>query len=58
MDAGATGTLTVLNAPDGNSMNIYGGENVVIKTVSSITAGAGGKFEFELKEYDIAVFTT
>ncbi|CAD6444319.1 46e6c364-b35c-4f31-b992-b3303e9c9e31 [Sclerotinia trifoliorum] len=58
VDAGAKGTLTVLNAPDGNSMNVYGGEDVVIKKVSSITAGPGGKFEFELKEYDIAVFTT
>ncbi|KAJ8065009.1 hypothetical protein OCU04_007312 [Sclerotinia nivalis] len=58
VDAGATGKLTVLNAPDGNSMNVYGGEDVVVKKVSSITAGPGGKFEFELKEYDIAVFTT
>ncbi|EDO01128.1 hypothetical protein SS1G_03602 [Sclerotinia sclerotiorum 1980 UF-70] len=58
VDAGAKGTLTVLNAPDGNSMNVYGGEDVVVKKVSSITAGPGGKFEFELKEYDIAVFTT
>ncbi|ESZ94182.1 glycoside hydrolase family 51 protein [Sclerotinia borealis F-4128] len=58
VDAGATGILTVLNAPEGNSMNVYGGEDVVIKTVSNVTAGAGGKFEFELKEYDIAVFTT
>lgn len=58
MEAGATGTLTVLNAPDGNAMNVYGGEDVVVKTVKSVTAGEGGKFEFELKEYDIAVFTT
>ncbi|QSZ37324.1 hypothetical protein DSL72_009422 [Monilinia vaccinii-corymbosi] len=58
VDAGAKGTLTVLNAPDGNSMNVYGGEDVVIKTVSTVTAGTGGKFEFELKEYDIAILTT
>ncbi|THV46082.1 hypothetical protein BGAL_0418g00040 [Botrytis galanthina] len=56
--AGAVGTLTVLNAPEGNAMNVYGGEDVVVKTVKSVTAGAGGKFEFELEEYDIAVFTT
>ncbi|KAA8568268.1 hypothetical protein EYC84_008647 [Monilinia fructicola] len=58
VDAGATGTLTVLNAPDGNSKNVFGGEDLVVKTVNSVTAGAGGKFEFVLKEYDIAVFTT
>ncbi|KAF7930604.1 uncharacterized protein EAE98_005004 [Botrytis deweyae] len=56
--AGAVGTLTVLNAPEGNAVNVYGGEDVVVKTVKNVTAGAGGKFEFELKEYDIAVFTT
>ncbi|KAF5877733.1 putative alpha-l-arabinofuranosidase a protein [Botrytis fragariae] len=58
VDAGAVGTLTVLNAPEGNAMNVYGGEDVVVKTVKNVTAGAGGKFEFELKEYDVAVFTT
>ncbi|TEY73226.1 hypothetical protein BOTCAL_0081g00170 [Botryotinia calthae] len=58
VEAGATGTLTVLNAPDGNAMNVYGGDDVVVKTVKSVTAGEGGKFEFELKEYDVAVFTT
>ncbi|TGO18286.1 hypothetical protein BTUL_0011g00920 [Botrytis tulipae] len=58
VQAGAVGTLTVLNAPEGNAMNVYGGEDVVVKTVKNVTAGTGGKFEFDLKEYDIAVFTT
>lgn len=58
VDAGATGTSTVLNALDGNSANAFGEEDVVIKTVKSVTAEAGGKLGFQLKEYDIAVFTT
>ncbi|KAM3065019.1 hypothetical protein ACMFMG_001228 [Clarireedia jacksonii] len=58
VSAGSSGKLTVLNAPDGNSMNVFGGPDVVKKTVTKVVAGAGGKFEFELKEYDIAVFTT
>jgi alpha-N-arabinofuranosidase len=39
-------------------MNVYGGPDVVQKTVKKVVAGAGGKFEFQLKQYDIAVFTT
>ncbi|PQE05084.1 Alpha-L-arabinofuranosidase A protein [Rutstroemia sp. NJR-2017a BVV2] len=58
VSAGSHGTLTVLNAPSGNSMNVYGGPDVVQKTVKKVVAGAGGKFEFQLKQYDIAVFTT
>ncbi|KAI9641607.1 hypothetical protein NHQ30_009460 [Ciborinia camelliae] len=61
VDKGAMGTLTVLNAPGldgGNSANVYEGEDVVVKIVKNVIAGEGGKFEFELKEYDIAVFTT
>ncbi|RAL64970.1 hypothetical protein DID88_001560 [Monilinia fructigena] len=40
VNAGATGTLTVLNAPDGNSKNVFGGEDLVVKTVSNVIAGA------------------
>lgn len=55
---GAKATLTVLNAPSGLSHNVPGGENVVERTTTSLTAGQGGVFSFQLKEYDIAVLTT
>ncbi|KFZ24295.1 hypothetical protein V502_01226 [Pseudogymnoascus sp. VKM F-4520 (FW-2644)] len=58
LNQGAKATLTVLNAPSGLSRNVAGGQNVVKRTVTSLTAQRGGVFSFELKEYDIAVLAT
>jgi alpha-N-arabinofuranosidase len=51
---GATGTLTVLTAPDTESYNSIGSD-IVVKTESSVTAGSGGVFEFELPDLSISV---
>lgn len=58
LNAGATGTLTVLTAPAAMSSNVLGGKNVVSKTVTTVAAGAGGSFGFTLENYSVAVFTT
>jgi len=55
---GAKATLTVLNAPDGLSNNVYGGPDIVSKTVSTIIAGSDGVLAFELENYAVAVLTT
>ena len=52
---GASGTLTVLTAPDAESYNSVGSD-VVIKTESTVTAGSGGVFEIELPDLSVSVF--
>jgi alpha-N-arabinofuranosidase len=54
VSGGATGTLTVLTAPDTESYNSIGSD-IVVKTESSVTAGSGGVFEFELPDLSISV---
>ena len=54
IDEGATGTLTLLTAPDPESYSSIGSD-VVVKTESSVTAGSGGVFEFELPDLSISL---
>ncbi|KAH8593964.1 glycoside hydrolase superfamily [Bisporella sp. PMI_857] len=58
LSAGATGELTVLSAADGWSANVPGGEEVVQRNVTTLTAAEGGVFSFELEALSIAVLTT
>lgn len=58
---GAKGTLSVLSAPDGLSSNtLIDGvvSDVVKKSITELTAGAGGVFTFTLENYNVAVLTT
>lgn len=59
--AGQKGELTVLNAPDGLSSNkLIDGKvvEVVEKKIIELISGKEGNFEFELANYDLAVFKT
>ncbi|TVY25586.1 Alpha-L-arabinofuranosidase A [Lachnellula hyalina] len=61
LSEGVKGTLSVLNAPDGLSSNTLENgvvSDVVRKTVTTLAAGSGGVFQFELDNYDVAVLTT
>ncbi|OOQ83583.1 hypothetical protein PEBR_35598 [Penicillium brasilianum] len=58
LQQGEKAKLRVLNASSGLSYNVAGGQKVVKETVTNLAATKGGVFSFELKEYDIAVFTT
>lgn len=51
---GMEGTLTVLTAPDAFSYNGVGSD-VVKSTSTSLTAGSGGVFEFDLDNLSISV---
>ncbi|KAF2656719.1 glycoside hydrolase family 51 protein [Lophiostoma macrostomum CBS 122681] len=51
---GATGTLTVLTAPDPESYNSVGSD-VVVKTESSVTAGSGGVFQLDLPDLSVSL---
>lgn len=60
LEAGATGILTVLTAPDGLSSNkLVNGTvvDIVQKTVTELAAGSEGTFAFELENYSVAVLT-
>lgn len=61
LSEGVKGTLSVLSAPDGLSSNTLENgvvSDVVRKNVTTLAAGSGGVFEFELDNYDVAVLTT
>jgi alpha-N-arabinofuranosidase len=54
---GKTATLTVLTAREPTSMNVLGGGNQVVTTVSKIAAQAGC-YEFELPNWSVAVLVS
>jgi alpha-N-arabinofuranosidase len=58
VEAGTSATLTVLTAPDGLSMNMLDGPEVVTRTVSTVVATDDGTLSFELENYSVAVLTT
>lgn len=58
VDSGATAQLTVLTASSATSQNEFGGSNVVDTSVSTVTAGTGGAFSFNLPNYSIALLVT
>lgn len=55
VEAGTKAELTVLTAPDAYSMNEIGGGNIVQRQVSTVTAGKGREFSFELPDLSVAV---
>lgn len=55
---GAKATLTVLTGTSALASNTIGGTETVKKAVSTLTAGSGGAFGFELGELSVAVLTT
>ena len=59
---GASGSLTVLNAPGGLSANMLDVEgiptDIVSKREQGIIAGSAGEFSFELENWEVAVLTT
>lgn len=52
---GATGLLTVLSADDGWSANRLDAEEVVQTSTSTLVAGEGGVFGFELGQWEVGV---
>ncbi|KAI9935036.1 hypothetical protein ASPWEDRAFT_44615 [Aspergillus wentii DTO 134E9] len=59
VDAGTLAELTVLTAGSPFAMNEVGGEsNVVVRNVSTVTAGTEGVFEFELPDLSVAILKT
>jgi len=55
---GGRANLTVLTAPSWDAFNEAGKSDVVQSTVTTITAGSGGVFGFELPDLSVALLET
>ena len=55
VEAGASATLTVLTATSPEAMNMPGGEQVIKRDVSTLTAGKDGEFSFGLPGLSVAL---
>jgi len=52
---GTSATLTVLTAPSGDAQNVAAGTNVVDTNTTTLTAGEGGLFSYQLPELSVSV---